>query len=129
MPLKVVNGAQLACAFGTSPSSFVVLPANQVLTGNQPAATIMDNIPMTNIMPFGMCNTPSNPQVAAATSAALGVLTPQPCIPATTSPWTPGAIGVQIANFMALDDSSTCNCMWGGVITITNPGETSVQVP
>ena len=129
MALKVVNGAQLACAFGTSPSSFVVLPANQVLAENQPAATIMDYIPMTNIMPFGMCNTPSNPQVAAATSAALGVLTPQPCLPATASPWTPGAISVKIANLVALDSVSMCSCMWGGQITITDPGETSVQLP
>jgi hypothetical protein len=129
MALKVVNGAQLTCAFGTSPSSFVVLPANQVQAENQPAATIMDYIPMTNIMPFGMCNTPSNPQVAAATSAAMGVLTPQPCMPATASPWTPGAITVLIANFGALDSTSMCNCMWGGVITITDPGETSVQFP
>ena len=129
MPMKVVNGAQLTCAFGTSPSSFVVLPANQVLAENQPVATIMDYTPMTNIMPFGMCNTPSNPQVAAATSAALGVLTPQPCIPATASPWAPGAVSVKIANLIALDSVSMCNCTWGGLITITDPGETSVQVP
>jgi hypothetical protein len=34
-----------------------------------------------------------------------------------------------IANFAALDSTSMCTCMWGGVITITDPGETSVQVP
>ena len=39
-----------------------------------PAANIMDHVPMVNIMPFGMCITPSNPAVAAATAAALGVL-------------------------------------------------------
>ncbi len=129
MAIKVVNGANLACSFGSAPSTFAVLPANQVQTAKQPAATVMDHIPMTNIMPFGMCKTPSNPQVAAATSAALGVLTPQPCTPATSSPWTPGAISVLIANFAALDSTSMCTCMWGGVITITDPGETSVQVP
>jgi hypothetical protein len=129
MPIKVVNGAQLTCPFGTSPSSFVVLPANQVQTEKQPAATIMDHVPMTNVMPFGMCNSPSNPQVAAATAAAFGVLTPQPCIPATAAPWTPGAASVQIAKYNTLDTASTCSCNWGGVITITNPGESSVQIP
>ena len=86
MPMQVVNGAQLMCSFGSSPSSLVVLPINRTVVDNQPEATIQDYIPMVNIMPFGMCMTPSNPQVAAATSAALGVLTPQPCIPATSTP-------------------------------------------
>jgi hypothetical protein len=129
MAIKVVNGAKLSCPFGSAPSTFVVLPANQVQTEKQPAASVMDHVPMTNIMPFGMCNSPSNPQVTAATAAAFGVLTPQPCIPATSSPWTPGAVSVQIAKFSALDSVSTCSCQWGGVIAITDPGETSVQIP
>jgi hypothetical protein len=96
---------------------------------NQPEATIQDHIPMVNIMPFGMCMSPSNPQVAAATAAALGVLTPQPCIPATTSPWTQGAPTVTIANLIALDNISTCSCMWAGVITITDAGQATVEIP
>ena len=89
----------------------------------------MDHIPMTNIMPFGMCMSIANPQVAAATAAALGVLTPQPCIPATASPWAPGAVTVQIANQPALDNISTCMCNWAGLITVVNPGQTSTMVP
>jgi hypothetical protein len=76
-----------------------------------------------------MCTTPTNPQVAAATTAALGVLTPQPCIPATTTPWVPGALTVQIGNQPALDNASKCMCMWMGVITVTSPGEVSEQIP
>jgi len=129
MPLQVVNGAELACSFGASPSSLVVLPINRSVIANQPQATIQDHIPMVNIMPFGMCMSPSNPQVAAATAAALGVLTPQPCIPATTSPWTPGAPTVTIANLIALDNISTCSCMWAGVITITDAGQATVEIP
>ena len=129
MPMQVVNGAVLACSFGAAPSNLVVLPINRVQSGYQFAANIQDFIPMTNIMPFGMCMSPSNPQVAAATTAALGVLTPQPCIPATTSPWTPGALTVQLGSQPALDSISTCMCMWGGVITVTSPGETTEQIP
>ena len=70
MPIQVVNGAQLMCTFGTSPSNLVVLPLNQVLSENQPEATIQDYVPMLNIQPFGMCMSPANPQVAAATAAA-----------------------------------------------------------
>jgi hypothetical protein len=129
MPMQVVNGAQLQCSFGLAPSNLVVLPMNRRLTSNQLAANIMDYVPMMNIMPFGMCTSPANPQVAAATAAALGVLTPQPCIPATSSPWTPGSPQVMLANQPALNDTSTCMCMWAGVITITNPGQTEAQIP
>lgn len=83
---------------------------------------------MVNIASFGMCQSPSNPQVAAATSAALGVLTPQPCIPMTAAPWTPGSTTVLIANQPALDNPSTCVCLWGGTITITDPGEETTQL-
>jgi len=113
MPQLVTAGAMLKCSFGTAPSSLVVPPANMVNASSKPAATIMDNKPMMNIMPFGMCTCPANPIVAAATSAAMGVLTPQPCIPVTSSPWTPGSPTVMIKNFPALNSSSTCMCNWG----------------
>ena len=92
MPFHVCNGATLMCSFGMAPSTMVVLPIHRMLTSNQPAANINDHIPMTNIMPFGMCMTPSNPEVASATAAALGVLTPMPCMPVTPAPWVPGAV-------------------------------------
>src|SRR5580704_3516785 len=98
MAQQVCNGAMLQCSMGMTPSSLVVLPVNRVNTGNQPDANIMDGAPLVNIMPFGMCMSPANPVVAAATAAALGVLTPMPCIPATTSPWTPGAATVMLGN-------------------------------
>ena len=83
MPNHVCMGALLQCSFGVAPSSLVVLPVNKMMTSFVPAANIMDHKPMVNIMPFGMCTSPSNPVVAAATAAALGVLTPMPCIPNT----------------------------------------------
>jgi hypothetical protein len=125
----VVNGATLMCTFGAAPSTLIVTPENKVLASNMPAATIMDNIPGKNIPPFGVCSSLSNPTVASATSAALGVLTPMPCVPATTAPWTPGSPTVLIANKPALNNSSKCMCMWAGVISITVPGQTTVQVP
>ncbi|MBN8716878.1 DUF4280 domain-containing protein [Thermomonas sp. S9] len=128
MPIQVVNGASLMCPFGVAPSTLVVTPENRVLSGSQPAATIMDCVPMKNIMPFGMCTTPSNPQVAAATAAAMGVLTPQPCIPATT-PWKPGATTVLIGGIPALDNTCTCQCAWGGVITVVMPGQMTEMIP
>ena len=129
MPKQVCNNAQLMCTFGLAPSSLVVLPVNMVNTSNQPAANIMDHVPMTNIMPFGNCTSLANPAVASATSAAMGVLTPMPCVPNTPAPWTPGAITVTIGNQSALDNVSTLNCIWGGVITVTSPGQTTEDIP
>ena len=129
MPMQVCSGAILQCSFGVAPSALAVLPVNRVLTSYMPAANIMDHVPMVNIMPFGMCICLSNPAVASATSAALGVLTPMPCVPVTPAPWTPGSPTHQIAYFPALNDTSTLMCTWGGVITVVYPGQTTEQIP
>lgn len=129
MPMQVCMGAMMQCTFGMAPSSLVVLPTNKVVTNEMPDANIMDHIPMTNIMPFGMCQSPANPEVAAATAAALGVLTPMPCVPNTPAPWAPGAETVLLGNFPTLDNISQLECIWGGVITFTDPGEETVEVP
>jgi hypothetical protein len=129
MPQHVCMGAMMMCTFGVAPSSLVVLPTNKVITSDMPAANIMDHIPMTNIMPFGMCMSIANPEVAAATAAAWACLTPMPCIPATTAPWVPGAATVLLANMPALDNVSQLMCMWGGVITFTNAGQVTEEIP
>src|SRR3546814_11899614 len=84
---------------------------------------------MLNIMPFGMCTSLANPTVASATSAAMGVLTPTPCIPATTSPWVPGAPTVLEGNLPTLDNTCKCLCMWGGVVTVAYPGQVNEMIP
>ena len=130
MAIQVVMGATLQCSFGVAPSTLMVIPKGlPVMDGGPLAATIMDFTPMANILPFGMCSSIANPMVAAATAAALGVLTPMPCIPVTVAPWFPGSITVHINNFPALNNSCKCMCTWGGVISILNPGQFTVQVP
>src|SRR6202161_2791390 len=129
MPQHVCNGAMMMCTFGMAPSTLVVLPTNMMRTSNSPAANIMDMVPMENIMPFGMCMSPANPVVAAATAAALGVLTPMPCIPATTAPWTPVAATVMLDNMAALDNVSQLMCMGGGVISFTMAGQMTEEIP
>lgn len=121
-------GAVMQCSFGAAPSTLVVLPVNAVLTGT-PAATIMDNVPIVNVPPFGMCSSMSNPVVAAATAAALGALTPMPCVPVTTAPWVPGSPTMLVGNMPTLNESSKLMCAWGGVIQITAPGQTTMMVP
>ena len=131
MPMQVCNGAMMMCTMAMPPgtSSLVVLPIHRTMTNQQPDANIMDYKPMLNIMPFGMCMSPANPQVAAATAAAMGVLTPQPCIPCTMAPWVTGAPTVMLDQAPTLDNVSQLVCMWGGQITFVTPGEFTVMVP
>lgn len=79
----------------------------------------MDNKPIVNVAPFGLCTSLMNPITAAQTAAALGVLTPGTCLPVLPAPWAPGAPKTLIANMPALTTSSVCNCAYGGVISVT----------
>jgi hypothetical protein len=115
------------CSFGVAPSSLVVLPLKRVLT-KTPSAAIADFAPVMNIAPFGACTSLSNPTVAAATAAALGVLTPMPCIPVTAAPWVPGSTKVMNGGPPAVDSNCKLLCNWGGVIQVLNPGQTVVIV-
>lgn len=121
--IYVCNGAKLACSMGTSPSVLVVLPERQILLDGKPQANIMDYKPMTNIKPFGLCMSLANPVVAAATAAHLGVLTPMPCVPNTTSPWVKGEERLLLKNFPALCQDDTLSCAWAGTISITDCGQ------
>lgn len=129
MAFQVVNTAQLMCTQGMAPSALVVLPINRVMSGNQPAANIMDHKPMLNILPFGMCISPANPTVASATAAALGVLTPMPCVPNTPAPWIPGSPTVLVANQPAVNNNCKLMCMWAGQISVVMPGQVTELIP
>lgn len=129
MTIHVCMGATLMCSFGVAPSSLVVLPTNTTMTSKVPAANIMDNVPLVNIMPFGMCTSLANPTVAAATTAALGVLTPMPCVPVTPAPWVPGSSTVMLGKMPALNNNCKLMCAWGGVIQVTVPGQMTEMIP
>jgi hypothetical protein len=128
MGQQVCMGAMLKCTFGAAPSSLMVLPTSMVMT-NVPDANIMDNVPLLNVLPFGTCTSMANPMVIAATAAAMGALTPMPCIPVTVAPWVPGSPTVLLGNMPALDNASKLMCTWGGVIGINSAGQTSVSIP
>jgi hypothetical protein len=131
MAKLVVQGATLMCSMGSSPSKLSVLPTNATFEGTtNPAATVQDMKPTVNLAPFGMCQSPINPQVSAATSAAAGVLTPQPCVPAAAGPWTPGSKSVAITGGgpAMLSDACQCFCQWGGRIQVQDAGQAEIEV-
>ena len=117
----VTATAMLQCSFGLAPSTLSVIPIARVMIEGKPAAAITDAAPIMNIPPLGMCTSLANPQVLAATAAALGVLTPMPCIPVTGA-WVGGAMTTLIGGKPGLTFGATCMCGFGGVIQIVNPG-------
>lgn len=122
-----VTTAVCQCVFGAAPAPLAVTSQSTVIGQNFPIATVMDmpKPPMT----FGMCSNPANPSVAAATAAALGVLTPMPCIPACAAPWAPGSPTVLVGGKPALGNSSKCVCVYGGVISIQTTPAMTVRIP
>ena len=128
MSNPVVMGATLMCSFGMAPSSLVLIPTG-VNAEKKQMATIMDNKPFVNIVPFGPCSSLANPAVATATAAALGVLTPMPCTPVIPAPWVPGAPTVMIGKMPALTNTSKCFCAYGGVIQVSVAGAVTETLP
>jgi hypothetical protein len=127
-PPLVVNGAPLLCTLGASPSALVVIPLPVAPRGTgQQLAVVTDTRPLVNVPSFGMCLSPVNPAVQAATSAASGVFTPAPCVPATGTPWTPGAVAVRVNGVPAVPLTAKCQCQWQGIVTATAPGQLPVS--
>ncbi len=126
MSLLVGQGANLMCSFGTAPAPIKVTSQTVVTAGNKTCATIQDCMPNSNVGPFGMCTTLTNPAVASATAAALGVLTPQPCMPVPAGTWIPTKPAVLIGGKPCLTQDCKMMCGYAGQISVTLPGQTTV---
>lgn len=123
MPNLVCTGAALQCSMGTSPATFAA--SGQSVSGPT-AAGVVSDVGAESIPPFGLCTSPANPQVAAASSA--GPLVPQPCMPVIAGEWTPGSAKVTIGEVAALDDASQCMCSWTGSISVTSAGQANTTL-
>lgn len=119
----VTSGTQAKCSFGDV-APIIATSQTKVLGCGKPVATIAD-LPQA---PFGMCKTPTNPAVAAATAAALGVLTPAPCACVPAGPWTPGKASVLIGGKPVITTESSARCAYGGQISIVAPQQTKVVI-
>jgi len=125
MALQVASGATIMCTMGLAPGQLIVTSQIMVLMGGAPAATIQDVTPIVNVVPCGMCTSMANPTVASATAAALGVLTPMPCVPAPAGTWTPSN-SVLVGGIPCLTQTASLVCSYGGSISIINPAQTTV---
>jgi hypothetical protein len=128
MGIIVAAGAMILCPFGTTPATLSVTSQNMVLAEGKPVATIQDFAPNVNISGCGMCSSLGNPTVAAATAAALGVLTPQPCIPAIAGPWIATQAKCLASGKPCLANDSTAICSYGGSLTIIDAGQKTMVI-
>ena len=89
MGLQVCLGAMMQCSFGAAPSSLVV-PRPQGhghhAGGEHHGQRAHGEHPALRRVLVG-----ANPGRRRGTAAALGALTPLPCIPLTSAPWAPGS--------------------------------------
>ena len=125
MAIPVVTGASIMCSMGMGTGSLTATAQAIVTYEGKMVATTMDVTPMVNVSSCGMCTSMANPAVASATAAALGVLTPQPCVPAPAGSWM-GSPGPTIGGRMALANDATLTCSYGGAIKIVTPGQAKV---
>ena len=119
----VCTGATLKCTMGTSCPKLKATPKNVSLTGKD-QANIADYVSMKNVPSFGRCRSLGYPPTASATAANHGKLTPMPCVPGTCPKWKAIDEDSLICGEPALLKPATLKCMYGGTISIVDPGQT-----
>lgn len=119
----VCTGATLKCTMGTFCPRLKATPKNVTLTGKD-QANIADYVSMKNIPSFGRCCSLGYPPTAFATAANHGKLTPMPCVPGTCPKWKIIDKDSLICGEPALLKAATLKCMYGGTISIVDPGQT-----
>jgi hypothetical protein len=80
MPFQVCSGATLTCRFGTVQSFLKVVAPDRQVAPSKASATILDHQPLTNIQPFGLCQSLTNPVVASITTAVVNLETLKPAL-------------------------------------------------
>lgn len=129
MGMVVVAGAKCMCSYGTSTCPLQVTSQMKCMADGKPIATIQDVQPGVNLASFGMCSSLANPAVAAATAAALGVLTPQPCTMVPAGVWTSANTKVLIGGKPCVTNESTLMCGLGmGTIKVLSTNQQKVMV-
>ena len=123
----VVMGAKCVCTMGQIPADLKITSQQLVLGDNKPVGTISDSGSQVNVGPFGLCTSLANPQVAAATAAALGVLTPQPCVPMPAGTWIPTQPKILVKGQPVLCSDCKMMCAYAGSISIVMPGQVKIS--
>ncbi|MFX3633293.1 MAG: DUF4280 domain-containing protein [Candidatus Pristimantibacillus sp.] len=118
----VVAGAVLMCNCGTQYSRLKMPLSHGVYIKGKAQMNVEDYIPNINIMPFGNCVNPSNPDVQNGRVDIEGVKK-APCIPKVTLPWRNGKVNKVIEGSAALLNDCTNKCTFNGDIIIVDNGQ------
>jgi hypothetical protein len=86
-------------------------------------ANIGDHQPFVNVESCGSCQSLLFPPTAEATAANSGELTPMPCMPEVPYKWSGGKNDYIVKGAPALLKSSTCQCIYGGTISLITDGQ------
>ena len=119
MGFMATTGSLAKCSFGMAPMPLTFLPTSMTIACGMPVGACTDCIPFLNVPPFALCTSLCNPTTAALTAAALGVLTPGPCIPVPVGMWIPTAPTTMVMTGPVITNSSMLPCAYGGMISIS----------
>lgn len=118
----VVNGAILKCSQGSATSSLKINTDKNITINGNTLAIISETTPTTNIQAFGMCSSTSNPEVQNIIAQTKGATKEYACTPKSIGKWTNG-VPFFMGEEKVVSDKSTCNCTWGGEISIEKSQE------
>ncbi len=111
--------SQLQCSFGTGPAVYNnLIPL--VTIEDKPASSIDDTLPLLNMPMFPGCQCPTNPLMNP-------VQFPWICVPLTSS-FLPNSITTTVSGspINTIKNKSLCQYATGGIISFTNPNQTTV---
>lgn len=123
----ICDGAIIKCSYGNAITNLRVLPDRTVTLTEGNYANVSDHESMENIPSFGLCSSLKYPPTKAATDANHGALTPMRCKPGTVQLWEGGNNSYLVRNYSALQSTSYCKCIYGGIIKFVNNGQQSEQ--
>ncbi len=106
----VVNGATLLCDKGAT-GTLVVLPTRKCSAGSQKTGVVSDTAWPATVSIAGTCSILSGP-----------------CAAVFPSNWSPGSTKGKCEGTALLKSGDTLACSVGGSVSVTNPGQTKVDV-
>ena len=104
----ICEGATIQCTLGTATSALQVPQNHDSILKGKKQATIDDYKGNANIMPFGAC---------------ARTLPPPPCSPTIVMPWLMGQADFKLRGQLSLLNICIVPCVYGGVISIVDPGQ------
>ncbi|KAF6558368.1 DUF4280 domain-containing protein [Paenibacillus sp. EKM202P] len=120
----VVAGAILSCSFGTQPTRLKRPFSHGVYVKEKAQMNVGDYLSGTNIKNFGRCSCPANPAVKSSDMVDIYGVKKANCVPVITGPWIGGKSDVLVEGEPALLDQCSNACIYGGMIRITDDGQT-----